>query len=108
MSVAGGVSQLDDAVVAGEPSPAAAEEPRVAATRRGEGAVFRRRGWLVRPALVAADLVGLTLALLAAQILFDPRGSPVARFDSIGPLRELALFAPDLDRRRAALPPLRS
>ena len=54
---------------------------------------FRRRGWLVRRVLVAADAVGLTLAFFAAQLSFDPRGRPAASFDAIEPLTEFGLFA---------------
>src|SRR5882724_12656058 len=45
--------------------------------RRGTGT--RRRGWLIRRALVVADVVGLGLAFLAAELLFSPRpeGDPV-------------------------------
>ncbi len=53
---------------------------------------FRRRGWLVRRALVAADAIGLTLAFIAAQLSFDPQGRPAAAFDAVEPLSELGLF----------------
>jgi exopolysaccharide biosynthesis polyprenyl glycosylphosphotransferase len=45
--------------------------------RRGTGT--RRRGWLIRRALVVADVVGLSLAFLTAELLFTPRatGDPV-------------------------------
>ena len=47
-------------------------------SRRG-GNVTRRRGWLVRRALVLADLVGLSLAFLTAELLYPPirHGDPV-------------------------------
>ena len=38
--------------------------------RRRSSAVRVRRGWLVRRMLVVADLVGLTLAFLAATFVF--------------------------------------
>jgi exopolysaccharide biosynthesis polyprenyl glycosylphosphotransferase len=41
--------------------------------RRAEGSK-RRRGWLVRRMLVLADLVGLTLAFLAATFVFEQDG----------------------------------
>ncbi|MGZ4393318.1 MAG: nucleoside-diphosphate sugar epimerase/dehydratase, partial [Gaiellaceae bacterium] len=46
--------------------------------RRG-GTGARRRGWLIRRALVVADVVGLGLAFLAAELLFSPQaqGDPV-------------------------------
>jgi exopolysaccharide biosynthesis polyprenyl glycosylphosphotransferase len=53
---------------------------------------FRRRGWLVRRVLVAADAIGFTVAFIAAQLAFDPRGRPAAAFDAIEPLSELGLF----------------
>src|SRR5688572_20854804 len=39
--------------------------------RRRSSAVRLRRGWLVRRMLVLADLLGLTLAFLAATVIFD-------------------------------------
>jgi exopolysaccharide biosynthesis polyprenyl glycosylphosphotransferase len=39
-------------------------------------APWRRRGWLVRRALVAADLVGLTTAFYAAELLLDDPRAP--------------------------------
>jgi exopolysaccharide biosynthesis polyprenyl glycosylphosphotransferase len=53
---------------------------------------FRRRGWLVRRALLAADVIGLTLAFLTAELQFNPEGRPAAAFDPVAPLSELALF----------------
>lgn len=54
---------------------------------------LRRRGWLVRRALVAADAIGLTLAFFVAQLMFSPSGRPAAAFDPVEPLSEVALFA---------------
>ena len=42
--------------------------------RRRTSAVRIRRGWLVRRMLVLADLVGLTLAFVAATFLFEMDG----------------------------------
>jgi exopolysaccharide biosynthesis polyprenyl glycosylphosphotransferase len=39
--------------------------------RRKHAGTIRRRGWLVRRALLAADLAGLTLAFVAAQEIYD-------------------------------------
>ncbi|MGH3024498.1 MAG: sugar transferase [Gaiellaceae bacterium] len=47
-----------------------------------------RRGWLVRRALAAADLVGLTIAFLAASVIFDMP----ARSDTVTPEIELLFF----------------
>jgi FlaA1/EpsC-like NDP-sugar epimerase len=50
----------------------------------------RRRGWLLRRALVAADILGLTAAFLAAMLLFDTPSDPS---DHVLPLEELGIFA---------------
>lgn len=47
------------------------------------------RGWLVRRALLAADVVGLTLSFAAAQYVYTQH---VARTGSLGSLGELAAF----------------
>jgi exopolysaccharide biosynthesis polyprenyl glycosylphosphotransferase len=56
--------------------------------RRRTAATPMRRGWLVRRALVGADLVGLTLAFLAAAVIFDMP----ARSDTVKPHVELLVF----------------
>jgi exopolysaccharide biosynthesis polyprenyl glycosylphosphotransferase len=56
--------------------------------RRSSG-VRLRRGWLVRRMLVAADLVGLTLAFLAATYLLDMAD---ARGDAVSSQIELLVF----------------
>ena len=48
----------------------------------------RRRGWLVRRALLAADIIGLTLAFLAAAAVFGSTGA----IDAVGLEREFLLF----------------
>ncbi len=58
------------------------------ALRSRARAAGRRRGQLVRRALVAADVVGLALALLVAELLFGTRGEA----DRLGPLAEYLLF----------------
>jgi exopolysaccharide biosynthesis polyprenyl glycosylphosphotransferase len=57
--------------------------------RRRKTAIVRRRGWLVRRALVAADLLGLIAAFGIAQALFGASSAPV---DRVGPDTEWALF----------------
>src|SRR5205823_3652247 len=57
--------------------------------RRRRTAVVRRRGWLVRRALLAADVLGLAFAFLIAQALFPPRG---AVFGAVDARAEFALF----------------
>jgi exopolysaccharide biosynthesis polyprenyl glycosylphosphotransferase len=56
--------------------------------RRRSAATPMRRGWLVRRALVTADLVGLTAAFVAATVIFDDP----ARVDRIGSGTELLAF----------------
>jgi exopolysaccharide biosynthesis polyprenyl glycosylphosphotransferase len=55
--------------------------------RRGRGG--RRRGWLVRRALVAADLVGLSIAFVVAELLFPP----TVHGDPVHPWLEMLAFA---------------
>jgi exopolysaccharide biosynthesis polyprenyl glycosylphosphotransferase len=59
--------------------------------RRRSSAVRMRRGWLVRRMLVLADLVGLTLAFLAATLLFEQSLSPQGS-DAVGAPLELLVF----------------
>jgi len=56
--------------------------------QRRTSAVRMRRGWLVRRMLVLADLVGLTLAFLAATFVFDQS----ARSDAVATDVELLVF----------------
>jgi exopolysaccharide biosynthesis polyprenyl glycosylphosphotransferase len=59
--------------------------------RRGS---TRRRGWLVRRALAAADIIGLVAAFTVAQALYGTEqvaGVPVP--DRFSPLTEMAFFA---------------
>jgi exopolysaccharide biosynthesis polyprenyl glycosylphosphotransferase len=79
------------------PNPATATKPRLPGTEArdtGEGAydadqMRRRRGWLVRRLLVAADVVGLVAAFLITELLF--RGSGVV--DEVGIAVESVIFA---------------
>jgi exopolysaccharide biosynthesis polyprenyl glycosylphosphotransferase len=57
--------------------------------RRRKTAVIRRRGWLVRRMLACADVIGLTLAFLAAQVIAGgAEGAP----DAISMRSEALLF----------------
>ena len=58
-------------------------------TRRHPIRPTRRRGWLVRRTLAAADLIGLVISFLVAQQLFVP--DPAAQ-DPISPSFETLLF----------------
>ena len=51
----------------------------------------RRRGWLVRRALAAADVAGLTVAFLLASLVFPP-----GQADQISAWTEIAVFAASL------------
>jgi exopolysaccharide biosynthesis polyprenyl glycosylphosphotransferase len=62
--------------------------------RQRRSGVVRRRGWLVRRALLAADIVGLATAFQVAQWIAGPK--PNAAFDRIGPLAEVVTFAATL------------
>jgi exopolysaccharide biosynthesis polyprenyl glycosylphosphotransferase len=55
--------------------------------RRAFRTATRRRGWLVRRMLLAADLLGLAVAFLVAQRLFEPVAS-----DRVHPLMEYLIF----------------
>jgi hypothetical protein len=53
---------------------------------------IRRRGWLMRRILLAADALGLAVAFVAVELLFGSRGSP----DPISLTEEFILFVPTL------------
>jgi exopolysaccharide biosynthesis polyprenyl glycosylphosphotransferase len=57
--------------------------------RRRKTAIVKRRGWLVRRALVLADVVGLVLAFVAAQLLSGPGGGPL---DDVSFKSEFVIF----------------
>ena len=56
--------------------------------RRGS---VRRRGWLVRRALAAADAIGILLAFGLTEVLYPPNVEP--QYDRIGTHVEILLFA---------------
>jgi exopolysaccharide biosynthesis polyprenyl glycosylphosphotransferase len=62
--------------------------------RRSSSSGGRTRGWLIRRALVGADVVGLIAAFLVAQWIAGPK--PDATFDRVGPLAEVIIFAATL------------
>jgi exopolysaccharide biosynthesis polyprenyl glycosylphosphotransferase len=49
----------------------------------------RRRGWLVRRMLLLADVIGLSLAFVSAELVFGPRGAVADRFS---PSVEILVF----------------
>jgi exopolysaccharide biosynthesis polyprenyl glycosylphosphotransferase len=57
---------------------------------RRETGIIRRRGWLVRRALLAADVVGLTVAFVTAELVYT---ADVHGRGSLGRLYEVAFFA---------------
>src|SRR5690349_18903024 len=56
--------------------------------RRAFRAATRRRGWLVRRMLVVADVIGLAVAFVIAQQLFEP----TATSDRVHPAIEYLIF----------------
>ena len=70
--------------------------------RRRRTAVVRRRGWLVRRALVFADVTGLLLAFIVAEIVVGPGEHP----NSWNEIIAFLLTLPGLGSRREALWPL--
>lgn len=58
--------------------------------RRRSVAGIQRRGWLVRRALLAADLIGLTVAFFVAEQIF---GGGISRHGHLGTPGEYVLFA---------------
>jgi exopolysaccharide biosynthesis polyprenyl glycosylphosphotransferase len=49
----------------------------------------RQRGWLMRRLLLAADVVGYTVAVVAVELIYGSKGAP----DAVPLAEELALFA---------------
>jgi exopolysaccharide biosynthesis polyprenyl glycosylphosphotransferase len=70
---------------AGRPASTAAVERPLELLGSGVHHAGRRRGWLIRRVLLFADVLGLTLAFMAAQILFAPAGE-------VGQQAEVLLF----------------
>jgi hypothetical protein len=69
------------------------EKTRHILERRAEVSGTRRRGWLVRRALLTADLFGLTAAFTVAHLLYGREPAGHGAFS--GPL-EIVLFATSL------------
>ncbi len=67
--------------------------PRLPQGRAAEKQTVRRRGWVVRRALVAADLAGLLVAFTLTQLVF---GSGSGAEDTFGLHAEAILFAATL------------
>jgi exopolysaccharide biosynthesis polyprenyl glycosylphosphotransferase len=81
---------LDDAVHLTDDTESVVDERTLEILEyRRRTALVKRRGWLVRRMLLAADLAGLTLAFLLAQFLFPASAAPP---DRVSPVSELLLF----------------
>ncbi|HXV34118.1 MAG TPA: sugar transferase [Gaiellaceae bacterium] len=78
---------VDPRTAAEVPATLDTRTQEILAQRRASG-VRMRRGWLVRRMLVLADLVGLTLAFLAATLIFEADG----RSDAVASQLELLIF----------------
>jgi exopolysaccharide biosynthesis polyprenyl glycosylphosphotransferase len=65
----------------------ALDERTLEILRRRRGGVVRRRGWLVRRALLVADVVGLSAAFLVAQEVY------VSQMHAVGSLTRFTEFA---------------
>ena len=63
---------LPGALVGDEVAAALDERTLQILERRRKTTIVKRRGWLVRRMLLAADVLGLTLPFLVAQLLFGP------------------------------------
>lgn len=73
-----------------ELAPAVDERTLEILERRRGGSPGRRRGWLVRRMLLVADVVGLCLAFVLAEVIAGPA---TMKTDEVGPLTEFLLFA---------------
>src|SRR5207245_11134595 len=77
----------------GLPGPPQLDERTQAVLEQRRGtATVRRRGWLMRRILLAADTLGLCLAFGIMELLFGSHGSP----DPIHLTDEILLFLPAL------------
>ena len=71
------------------PPRAASGEARVLSVAPSPRPRWRRRGWLVRRMLMAADVVGLTAAFALVVVIFSARVGPT---DPVARDQEIALF----------------
>ena len=93
MSATERLTVLDDARMYDEMQTVLDERTIEILEHRRRTAVVKRRGWLVRRMLLLADLVGLTLAFVAAQLLFSESVAPP---DHVRPSLETLLFVATL------------
>jgi exopolysaccharide biosynthesis polyprenyl glycosylphosphotransferase len=83
------LSPTGSALAAGEMLPAPDERTTEILEYRRKTALVKRRGWLVRRMLLLADIVGLTVSFVLAELLFPASAAPPDRVD---PVSELLLF----------------
>ena len=76
------------------PDDKAPPNERMLALLERRGATWRRRqrGWLMRRLLLAADVLGYIVAVVAVELIYGSRGAP----DAVPLLQELGLFAAGL------------
>jgi exopolysaccharide biosynthesis polyprenyl glycosylphosphotransferase len=83
------VREREEVLLPPTPGGANGQTPSVSEAPWDVAQPSRRRGWLIRRLLLAADLVGIASAFLIAERVFNAAHSPV---DSVSIKPELALF----------------
>jgi exopolysaccharide biosynthesis polyprenyl glycosylphosphotransferase len=83
-----------NAFVAVEQLYDALDERTLEILKRRRGGVVRRRGWLVRRALLAADILGLSVAFLIAQEVYVAQMHIVGRLSRVTEFASFALSLP--------------
>jgi exopolysaccharide biosynthesis polyprenyl glycosylphosphotransferase len=83
-----------NAFVAVEQLYEALDERTLEILKRRRGGVVRRRGWLVRRALLAADILGLSVAFLIAQEVYVAQMHIVGRLSRVTEFASFALSLP--------------
>jgi exopolysaccharide biosynthesis polyprenyl glycosylphosphotransferase len=84
-----GSAEASSALVAEQLTSLLDDRTREIIERRRNGNRLMNRGWLLRRMLLAADVLGLSLAFLGAEILLGTGGAPVDRH---GPVFEFLAF----------------
>jgi exopolysaccharide biosynthesis polyprenyl glycosylphosphotransferase len=83
-----------NAFVAVEQLYEALDERTLEILKRRRGGVVRRRGWLVRRALLVADILGLSVAFLIAQEVYVAQMHIVGRLSRVTEFASFALSLP--------------
>ena len=84
------VELLDGIASGGDPFDWDVVGPRSATSQRKE----RRRAWIIRRALLVADLAGLAVAFAVAQLVFGRHDAPVDRLSAVGEAGMFVLTLP--------------